>query len=415
MSLSVSIRGPIILFCLFLCIGNSQAQNTNSIYSAYGVGDINIRDWNAYTSMGGVGIALKSERTLNELNPASYSALTNHRYILELAAAGTSVNYISKDDNQQATDFNIKRAAFGMNLFKHVGTVFGIRKFSTVAYQTYASRYIEGSSSSVLEKIKGTGGINQLFISNSYAIGKHLSLGVSTGLLFGSVNKQELVYFNSGDGVNIETNNYYSGAFINTGVQYAFKTGKTIWTIGGTFQPSLKLNDEATSEIKDLSDNVLRESSTSSSKFQYPSQLAGGIAIKRGGSTIGVDYMHQDWASVNYKGASFTTTNLQNLAAGYSFTFYKNGVYGPVERASIMAGFQRELSYLVINNNQLNSWSGSLGVNFPSRNGMFNYTLGVRAGQRGEVAYPLVKEKFVDFTLNVSLGSLFYTGGRKYD
>lgn len=398
-----------------LCCVQANAQNTNSIYSAYGIGDVNIRDWNAYASMGGVGIALKSERTLNELNPASYSGLTNHRFILEVAGGGTTVHYISANDNKVANDFNIKRAAFGMNLFKNMGTVFGLRKYSSVAYQTSALRYVSGTNTSIDESIIGSGGINQAFITNSYSFGRHLSIGVSTGLLFGSVNKKEVVNFNSTDGIKIDNNNYYNRMFLNTGFQYQFKTGKIKWMIGGTYQPAIKLNNQVTSQITNLSDTVLKAAAVVNSSFKYPEQMGAGISVKRAGSMLAFDYIRQNWSKTGYKGESFNSTDLQNFAAGYSYTWYRNTVYGPMEKLSLMAGFQKDMSYLVINNKQVTSVSGSAGVNIPSKNGMYNYTIGLRAGQRGQVLYPLVKEKFVDLTLNISLSSLFYIGGRKYD
>jgi hypothetical protein len=392
-----------------------HAQNANSIYSAYGIGDVNIRDINAYSPMGGVGVALKSERTLNELNPASYSGLTNYRHILEIAAIGSSVNYVSANNNLQATDFNIRRAAFGMNLFKHVGTVFGISKYSLVSYQTSGTRSLQGSTTSLDEKIKGSGGINRAFFSNSLAIGKHLSIGVSTGLLFGSVNKKEIIGFNSSGGIIVDNNDYYNHAFINSGIQYSFKTGKFTWMAGGTYQPAMNLNRQITNQITDLSAVVLKGTTTTNTTFRYPSQFSGGISVKRGGSLLAFDYIQQNWKVTGYSGNGFTTTNLKNFALGYSYTSYKNGPFGKIERASILAGFQHDLSYVILNGKQVETTAGSLGVNLPGKSGAFNYTLGVRAGQRGEVAYPLVKEKFVELTFNISLAGLFYVGGRKYD
>lgn len=407
-----------LLFTAFIIpvmFSTANGQNTNSIYSSYGIGDVNIRDWNAYTSMGGLGIALKSERTLNDMNPASYGGLQNHRYIMEVAAAGTSVHYLSKDANISGGDFSIKRAAFGMNLFKNLGTVIGLRQYSKVGYQSVAERSVAGTSTSLKENINGTGGLNLFYLGNGYNINKHLSVGVTTGFLFGSINKTEVVDLGTADGINIENNAFYNKIYLNTGLQYQFKTGKYGWIIGATFQPALQLNKEATSEIKDLNDNVLEAATTINSKFSYPLQAGAGITLVKGPSKLGVDYTRQNWASTSYKGNSFTTTNLQNFAVGYSYTFTKDTYYGKAERVSIMAGFQRELSYMIINNQQLSSMSGSFGLNIPSKSGKFNYSVGVRAGERGKVIYPLVKEKFVDFTFNISLGDIFYIGGRKYD
>lgn len=415
----VSLSGMKYNLLLIACIAvfqfNVKAQNTNSIYSAYGIGDLSVRDWNAYSPMGGLGIALKSDRTLNNLNPASYGGLQNNRYILEAAVTGTSIHYLTKDDNISGNDFNFKRAAFGMNLFKNLGTVIGLRQFSKVNYESVTEREVAGTGASYSESIKGNGGLHLFYLGNGYNITKNLSIGVTTGFLFGSVDKKETVSLGSEGDINIDNNAFYNKIYLNTGLQWQFKTGKYRWLLGATFQPAMQLRKEEATEITDASENVLKAATTINSKFDYPMQVGAGITLTKGHSRFGVDYIRQNWSSTSYKGTSFTTTDLQNFAVGYSYTFLKDTYLGKMERASIMAGFQRELSYLVVNNQQVTSMAGSLGVNIPSKNGKFNYTVGVRAGQRGEVSYPLVKEKFVDFTFNISLSDIFYIGGRKYD
>lgn len=217
------------------------------------------------------------------------------------------------------------------------------------------------------------------------------------------------------DGLNVVNNTFYNKFYVNTGLQYQFKTGKTQWILGGTFQPGINLKKINNFSIKDLNEVVLTEEQEQVSKFKYPLQWGAGITMIKGHSKLGVDYIQQNWSATGYKGTNFTTTNLQNAALGYSYTFHRPSYYGPVEGVTLMAGLQRDLSYININNQQVASTIGTLGANFPSKNGLFNYTLGVRVGQRGKIMAPLVKEKFVDFTLNISLSNVFFIGGRKYD
>jgi hypothetical protein len=69
----------------------------------------------------------------------------------------------------------------------------------------------------------------------------------------------------------------------------------------------------------------------------------------------------------------------------------------------------------VINGEQISSWAGTAGFSLPSRSGFYHYHFALKVGQRGKSTYPLVKEKFVEFNFNVSLASLIYKGGRKYE
>ena len=93
----------------------------NSIYSAYGIGDVSIRDKNGYTPMGGVGIAIPSNKILNSNNPASYAFIPRGSYMMELSAHGASVGYKNETQTFKATDFALDGAALGFSISKKNG------------------------------------------------------------------------------------------------------------------------------------------------------------------------------------------------------------------------------------------------------------------------------------------------------
>ena len=387
----------------------------NSIYSAYGIGDVNIRDWNANTAMGGLGIAMKSDKTLNSLNPASYSTINKGKYMFELSFSGRSLNYINETQNVPAKDLTLNGASLGFNIVKNWGMAIGLKRYSAIDYKTTASRYIIGTNTKLDETIEGTGGLNQAYWGNGFQITKGLSLGVTGGFIWGSANRKENIYTSSTEGLVIEQNTFYNKLYVNAGLQYQFKTGGLSWTLGGTFQPGMNLNKTQDSYIKDMADATLLEDKGRVTAFKYPLQMGGGITVQKGASTLGFDYIQQNWSSTGYKGTGFRTTNLQNFALGYKHTWQRKTPYGWLDGPSLMAGIQQDLSYIIINNRQVKTLAGSVGAILPSKNGMYNYTLALRYGERGNAIYPMVKEKFVDLTLNVSLAGFFYLGGRKYD
>src|SRR5690606_23011471 len=73
------------------------------------------------------------------------------------------------------------------------------------------------------------GGLNEAFVGTALKI-KNLSLGVSTGYLFGEKDYSNRLTFNN-DTVafykaNYETTTRYGGMFLKAGAQYAFKLKK---------------------------------------------------------------------------------------------------------------------------------------------------------------------------------------------
>jgi hypothetical protein len=64
----------VIIAAMLLSMG-AEAQNlTSSPYSRYAYGDLNENVPTAYRAMGGVGLAMRSNRAINPSQPASYTA-----------------------------------------------------------------------------------------------------------------------------------------------------------------------------------------------------------------------------------------------------------------------------------------------------------------------------------------------------
>lgn len=398
----------------FLAEGYAQ-KGINSIYSAYGIGDYNLLDRNAYSGMGGVGVALKSDKSLNLVNPASFSAISNNKFMFDLSFSGSSVRYINENGNRPAGDFDIGRAAIGFNLIKPIGTVFGLQRYSNVEYFTVTTKDIAGTTDKLRDEINGTGGLNQLFLGNAVTIKKHLSLGITAGYIFGSVNTHENIS-NDGDvAIQVDNNKYYNNANINGGIQYSFKTKKYNWILGAFYEPSVSLKTLTDSKVMDAAGTILSTSNSIDGRFAFPSKYGFGASVKKDKITISADYIQQNWQSTGYKGSNFIATDAQSFSAGIGYGFTRHTIWGDFEGPSIYAGYNRQSSYLIIDDQQLISQSFSVGFTLPSKNNLHHYSGAIRVGSRGKPVYPLVKENFVDFIFNISLSSYLQKGGRKYD
>jgi hypothetical protein len=386
----------------------------NSIYSAYGIGDVELRDKNGYAGMSGAGIALPSTTTLNEMNPASYGHFPYSRFMFELNFGGRSSNYKSGDTRTSGADFTIQRAAMGFSLFKGLGTAFGLKRYSTIDYRTTSNRFIIGTESKLQTQINGSGGLYQFFVSNGYSITKNIQLGISMGYLFGSVNKKEIVETTS-QTLNITQNQNYTRMLYNTGIQYSIPLKKGKWTIGLTYQPGRFLQKIEDNYVTDGDGNELVSEEAVVADFNYPVKLGAGLAYSRKDWKWTVDLVQQRWGAVNYKGAGFTTDHGTNLVAGFSKSGTRKTVFGIIPGKTVMAGVEYDRSYLVLAGNPIQTIAGSIGMTLPSKNGAYYYHIALKAGQRGQTVYPLVREQFFETQFAISLGSLLYKGGRKYD
>ena len=64
-------------------MGSLKAQSdVNSIYSRFGIGDLNDQRMSAQTGLGGLSIGLRMPNTINMVNPASYTAIDTLSFLL---------------------------------------------------------------------------------------------------------------------------------------------------------------------------------------------------------------------------------------------------------------------------------------------------------------------------------------------
>lgn len=407
----------VVLICCTIGLQSTTLAQSglNSIYSAYGIGDVTIRDYTGYAGMGGLGVAMPSTNTLNDVNPAAYGSFPLSRLMLELSFGGKSVNYVNNTQNINAGDFTVRKAALGFSLFRNWATSFGIKRYSDVEYYTLGNRFLLGTNSKLSSEIKGNGGLYEFFFSNGLKLGKKLNLGLTVGYLSGSVNRKETISTDATDGVVVDKNDFYRNFYFNAGFQYKIKTGDYSWILGGTFQPQRSLDKTEDNTIQNLSGTTLVQQAAILGKFDFPVQWGGGLTLLKDDWKFGVDYIGQNWQSVHYSGSGFQTTNAGNWAAGLSYGQPKKTVFGLMDGPTYSAGINYDQSYLVINGQQIKTIAGTIGISLPSRTGLYQYHFGLKAGQRGSKTYPLVRENFVEFNANISLSSLIYTGGRKYE
>ncbi len=404
------------LLILLLVKGFCISAQINSLYSSYGLGIIQIRDNNMYSGMGGVGIALKSGLTINDLNPASYSGINSEQLMMELALKGTMHKYISGSTHVGGNYFTIDKAALGINLFDKVGTVVGLKRYSQVSYKSMVEKELEGSESAIGDFIEGNGGINMFYIGNGISLGKHLSLGVTGGYMFGTIRRVDEMVTEAGYTTKFENNVFHNNLYWNAGLQYDLNIGKSNLTIGGMIQPQIELNRVRDFYIKNSSDEILFSSENQSiENFNYPLQWGSGIALKNKKSTFSVDMIAQKWKEVQYRGSNFYAQDFINYAFGYKYTKERKTWYGITEGASFMAGVQYENGYLVIKGQQYPSMLVSMGLTLPSLNRGLVYSMVFRAGQRGISSTSGFKEKFFDLTFNIGLFNQMNRKGYKYD
>ena len=123
-----------ISLVLIPCIVQAQ-QAPGSPYTYFGLGDLNNKGLSQQLITGGTGIASRSGFAINNLNPASYSAV-GYPYTF-LSEFGFSLSFAQRDDGddsgfQLGLDFPFLAMAFKTGIKS--GASIGVRQYSNVDY-----------------------------------------------------------------------------------------------------------------------------------------------------------------------------------------------------------------------------------------------------------------------------------------
>lgn len=390
-------------FCFLLLISGRVAaqKGVNSLYSAFGIGDLEERDYSRNFGVGSAGLARQSGQFLNEQNPASYTALPMQMFYFEAGMAGKTVQYQTANNSQSAGDISFKRFAIGFKAQERWGISIGLMPYSRVDYKMLNTTPIEGVTENVRNAIEGNGGLNRFYISNGVRITKNLSLGISSAVIFGPVNTIDSL---ASDAVHTSRDLYYRNLNFTAGLQYQGKIGE--WTLGAgaTYRLATTLRGSGDFSIKASDGTVLYQDKTTSAEYKIPSQLGFGLSAGTGNLTWLADYKKQDWRNVNKSGASYQYKNAERYAGGMEYTFRRLDFYGrEAEGTVIQLGAAFQKNYITVKEQPLEDFSISAGVSLPSRTGHLRYYLGVEGGQRGVTTKGLVQENYFNVVLHLSL------------
>ena len=410
-----------------------NAQNTNSPYSRYGLGDLLPQQNILSRAMGGVATAYADFQSVNFLNPASYGLLQSVTYDLGLEVDNLSI--LSRNPVQKFSSASpiISYVNLGIPLKKGGGWgwVIGLRPSTRIKYKILRNERIitENTDENISTLFEGNGGSQQFYTGTGFRI-KNFSAGINAGYLFGNKEFTSRRFFNN-DTVryyrsNYQSNSNFSGLVFNGGVQYGVKLGKEMnMRIGvqGSWKRELKATRDVIIETfnYDANGGVLPIDSVYYKKGEtgnivVPSSYSAGILFDRSGKwQLGIDYSTSKWSQYSYfKEPDLVKDNWQLALGGQ---LIPSGGKGYWSNVAYRGGFSYGKDYINAGGD-LSKWTFSMGAGLPMRR--VNYTnqfsiinVTMELGQRGN-ASSIVKENFFRLAVGFSMSDIWFIK-RKYD
>ena len=416
-------RIKLTIFLLFVLFVKSEAQTNNSPYSIIGIGDIEDSYFNRTTGMSNTGIAYRHDRSLISNNPASFSGMDNQFFAGEIGIRAKLVNYSGDPINTSqnvSSDITFRRFAAGIKLTNHWGTSVGLVPFSSENYEFTAPQPILGTNGETTTSYsQGYGGINRVYWANAYELFRHLSIGINSSYLFGSISQKTILQNPNAPSTYISSNRgtFLSNFYFDYGLQYYGNLNKK-WnfSLGATFANKTGLNSEGSIVILNADSVQLNNDVKQEGTFYIPTSYGFGISLTKNKKyTFVADYKHQDWSSLHYAGFNYALQNSDRYSAGFEISNKKTVYNTTFEANFFQAGFYYNKTYLNVYGQQINDMGGTIGVGINARRSSLSTNLIFQYGIKGTESNNLIQERYFNFTIIFAYREPWYTKGRRYD
>ena len=407
------IKKILIVTAILFSVVSSAQETTSSPYSFFGIGLLKFNGTVENKSMGGMSVYADSIH-LNLKNPAAYSDLLLTTYTV--GASHSIVNSESDLGEAEASSTSIDYIAIGIPVSRKFGFGFGLIPYSSVGY-----RLVERNED-VANQFTGRGGLNRVFLSAGYKITKNFALGAEANYSFGNIQNKSLLFQRELQYGTRELNRSdINGFSYKLGLNYEGNINEDLQVEASAYYtPSSNLTTENQRRIATVildsegQDQTIEESEVqvSSEDMSLPAEYSLGAGIgQKNNWFVGLEYAEVEAGGFSNRSFSIQDAYFENATSyrigGFWIPEY-NSLTNYFDRITYRAGFRFEETGLVKANQPINEFGISFGVGLPVGDWFSNANIGVEYGQRGTTSAGLVKEKFFNLFISLSLNDRWF-------
>ena len=391
-----------------------------SPYSVFGMGQLHQAGtaWNR--SMGGVGIAARSNRYINITNPASMTARDSLSLMVDFGLDGRISLFTEGNKKALNTTFNIDDFVISFPLWKHTAMMVGITPVSDVGYKiSYAEMDVDTGYRTFTSS--GNGGIYQVFAAFAATLWNRLSLGAQANYRFGNINKKASIVYddasfrNMASGDSLQVNNFTA----KLGLQYEQPLStRSFLTLGATYQFATGITGYSI-HYEELGDyyRTRKNDTLGSNQIGMGDEIGVGLSYRYTDKLlIEVDYTRTDWSRSrldavkgfsNVGDAVFRQSVGQSIRAGVAYTPNRNDIRYPMKRWTYRGGVYFDQSYYTVDGAHVNAIGITLGTTLPVFRWYNGLTVGLDFGRRG-LSTSQVKETYFGFNVGLNVFDIWF-------
>jgi len=405
---------------------------TNSPYSYFGIGDVERNGFNHSKAMGGLSTGLRAKNQINYMNPAAISSQDTMSFIFDIGINTVYKEMKNSNNSSEFKDFGFDHLAISFPIKRWWFTSLGITPYSKIGYNIQETgQYVASDTINMHYDSYGNGGINQVFLSNSFKFYNSLAIGVNINYLFGSLEQYNLTYSDASIRTTaISDDISVSKMSFDLGLQYFdhILDDKYFYVIGLAYSSKTDFNTKQKNSVLNteyqnynflsildyfegypLTIDTLKYSESSDYKIEVPARYSIGVTAGiEEKLVIGFDYSYQDWSEVASNNVNNKFTKDESYNFGIEYTPNKYSLRNYFKKINYRAGMFLNNSYLVLNDQQIQNYGITFGLGFPIANQRTSLNVSYTYGNRGTTDHGLIEENYSLIGINLTLYDFWF-------
>lgn len=396
---------------LFISFNLPAQNNINMPYSMFGIGEIRFNHYAQNMGMGGINQAFRSNMSVNDVNPAAYTAIDTTSFVFDATVVSHFYGQKTNSISQYSDYVSLGNISMGFPITRWWAFGAGLKPYSLMGYsiRDKGEHPMAGGVNYIYE---GRGGLSQLFIGTAINPINGLSLGINASYVFGNMFRETSVVSDSA-GVYI-TNRLLSdnanGWVLGLGMQYQLKFDENKHlTIGATFGQKSEIDNSSTETLRrrmlgSVQFDTIVHRNIGDGYIALPRYYGAGLYARFNYNwSAGLDFQWQNWEDFNLADRKDSFNDSYQIAFG---VMYRPTVetYSPFfHRMQYTTGFRFGQSYINYDNESLNEFGISFGVFIPVRRVFSGMKIAFEYSQRGNVDNHYMQENFYRINMGINI------------
>ena len=260
-----------------------------------------------------------------------------------------------------------------------------------------------------------------MFLAGAYQLTKDLSIGVEYQYYFGYLNHENYwipndpyTYTKENSDVSFAGHSFkFSGLYRYWLKEQYYVNVSADFTMAAVLDANYKNHTQLITSTPNGNDIVeLLNRDEKYSTINFPASFNAGIGYgKLNNWFLGLEYnqkMMKDFRNPFFDPAYIQYQNASAIKFGGFYTPGYNSLTKYWKRVTYKAGLYYKNTGMLIHDNQITDFGITFGLSLPALRRLSNLNLGVEIGQRGKITNQLVKEKYVNFHIGLSLNDRWF-------